>query len=72
MCLRYYYQADPLDLVNPLDLAVLLNHRLHLNLVVLLDLADLAVLLNHRLHLNLVVLLVLVNLLDLAVLNLDP
>tara|TARA_B100000683_G_scaffold183908_1_gene177124 strand:- start:125 stop:262 length:138 start_codon:yes stop_codon:yes gene_type:complete len=39
MCLRYYYQADPLDLVNPLDLAVLLNHRLHLNLVVLLVLA---------------------------------
>ena len=63
MCLRYYYQADPLDLVNPLDLAVLLNHRLHLNLVVLLDLV---------IHQNLAILLVLVNPLDLAVLNLDP
>ena len=68
MCLRYYYQADLLDLVNPLDLAVLLNHRLHLNLVVLLDLVNP---LDLEILQNLAILLVLAILLDLVVLNLD-
>ena len=38
MCLRYYYQADPLVLVDPLDLEILQNLANLLDLVNPLDL----------------------------------